>query len=360
MKRIILGIYPLSVNGGITSWAKRLLQDFPNEEFSFITIDNSPKERKGSMSFPKRIYTGLAVLPRIVRELNNTLCTHDISIVHATTSGGLGTLRDYLIGRICKKNRVKSILHCHYGCISEDLEKNCFRRLFIETLSLYEQIWVLDRNSFQALKKISRIKDKIRLTPNPILVECKKDMTPKSYHRVAFIGNLIPTKGIFEVVKACLALDVRLDIVGPGSENVINSIKDIAKDKINNSIYIHGRLPNSEAVKFMKDIDILCLPTYYPLEAFPISILEAMSLSKLVISCPKAAIPDMLETQDGDKAGILVPPKSSADIRNAIKWCQDNPDKADIICENAYDKAISAYNQPIVYKIYRDNYRQLL
>ena len=72
---------------------------------------------------------------------------------------------------------------------------------------------------------------------------------------------------------------------------------------------------------------MIALPTYYPSEAFPISILEAMSRGKMVISCPRAAIKDMLTAVDGKPCGILVREKSVDDIVDAIKWCQENRGK---------------------------------
>lgn len=62
----------------------------------------------------------------------------------------------------------------------------------------------------------------------------------------------------------------------------------------------------------------MALPTYYPWEAFPISIIEAMSLTRMVISCPRAAVKDMLTDLEGKPCGMLVEPKSTAAIVEAI------------------------------------------
>ena len=85
----------------------------------------------------------------------------------------------------------------------------------------------------------------------------------------------------------------------------------------------------------MHSVDILALPTYYASEAFPISILEAMSLTKMVISCPRAAIKDMLTDLDGNPCGMLVEPKSTDAIINAINWCQTHRKEADLMCQKS-------------------------
>lgn len=76
-------------------------------------------------------------------------------------------------------------------------------------------------------------------------------------------------------------------------------------------------------------MDIIALPTYYSSEAFPISILEAMSNGCLVLSCPRAAIPDMLTSVGGGKCGLLVEEKSADSIVDAILWAQNNTVEAD-------------------------------
>ena len=129
---------------------------------------------------------------------------------------------------------------------------------------------------------------------------------------------------------------------------------------MNKKVYIHGRLPNIEAVKFMHDVDIIALPTYYPSEAFPISILEGMSLTKMVISCPRAAVPDMLTDLNGKPCGMLVPERSVQGIVDAINWCQSHSTEADAMCQKAYEKVYSCYRTEVVYELYRGNYRKLV
>ena len=85
-----------------------------------------------------------------------------------------------------------------------------------------------------------------------------------------------------------------------------------------------------------------------------------MSLGKLVISTPRAAIKDMLTAQDGSECGILVREHSVDDIAKAIKWCYDNPLKADELCKKAYDKVYNAYRMEVVYDLYDSIYPKML
>lgn len=153
---------------------------------------------------------------------------------------------------------------------------------------------------------------------------------------------------------------VRLDIIGPGSDDVVSQVKRIAADKLDKSVFLHGCLPNTDAVKFMQDVDIIALPTYYQSEAFPISILEAMSLTKMVISCPRAAIKDMLTSLDGTPCGMLVEPKSVDAIVEAINWCQAHNEDADKMCRKAYEKVCACYKKEKEYDLYRSLYEKLV
>lgn len=355
----IIGLFPLTGNGGIASWTKKFSKTFPDYEHQFTFVNVSQDAQKTSFWF--RTLSGLSAMNRILRELREVFKKDKYDILHTTTSGNIGSLRDYRVAKLCKKFGIKCIMHCRYGCIADDYQsKSVVGWLLRKAMKEFDQIWVLDSRSYNFLKSVDEVKDKVYLTPNSIEVNEELDNTPKEYKRIAFVGNLVPSKGLYELTEAALQCDVRLDIIGPGSEEVNKKLREIVGDQLNKKIYIHGRLPNIEAVKFMHDVDIIALPTYYPSEAFPISILEAMSLTKMVISCPRAAVPDMLTDLDGKPCGMLVPEKSVQGIVDAINWCQTHKEEADMMCKKAYEKVYESYRTDVVYELYRNNYRKLL
>ena len=360
----IIGLFPLTGNGGIASWTKKFIKTFPDDEHQYTFINISPSvPRAGGLSETLlfRTFSGLGTMYRILRELKQTLKSKQYDILHTTTSGNIGSLRDYYVAKLCKKYGVRTIMHCRYGCITEDIQSNgLVGKLLRKSMNEFDQIWVLDSRSYNTLKGIDKLKNKVFLTPNSIDVSEPINPTPKSYKRIAFIGNLYPTKGLYELVEACTRVDVRLDIIGPGSDAVVSQIKKMAGSRLDKTIFVHGRLPNSEAVRFMHEIDIVALPTYYPSEAFPISIIEAMSLTKMVISCPRAAVKDMLTGLDGKPCGMLVQPKSAQAIVEAINWCQTYHEEADKMCEEAYKKVKACYSKEVVYDLYRSLYKKLV
>lgn len=360
----IIGLFPLTGNGGIASWTKKFMKTFPDEEHRFTFVNVSPATpRAGGLSetMPIRTITGLLSMSRILREVKSVLQKGRYDILHTTTSGNIGSLRDYRVAKLCKQYGLKTIMHCRYGCITEDIQsKGLIGILLRKAMNEFDQIWVLDSRSYNTLKGIEGLKNKVYLTPNSIDVTEEMNTAPKDYSRVAFIGNLYPTKGLYELVEACTLTDVRLDIIGPGSDDVVAHVKKLAGDKMDKTIFLHGKLPNVEAMKFMHDVDIVALPTYYPWEAFPISIIEAMSLTKMVISCPRAAVKDMLTDLNSKPCGMLVEPKSADAIVKAINWCQTYKEEADIMCQKAYIKVKTCYSKEVVYDLYRSLYIKLV
>lgn len=357
----IIGLFPLTGNGGIASWTKKYLKTFPDDQFNIYPINNSPINRNDNNGQIVRIISGLRTLLKVRKNLIKIIKQENPQILHTTTSGSLGSLRDYIVGKICQKKNIKTIMHCRYGCISDDIKsKGLVGILLRAAMRQYDQIWVLDSESYKTLKSLPDYSNKVKLTPNSIEVPNSANLSPKQYNRMGFIGNLIPSKGLFELIEAAKNTKIHLDIIGPGSDNVINQIKIIAGESLNSLIFIHGRMDNEKAVEFLNQLDIIALPTYYPSEAFPISILEAMSRGKLVISCPRAAISDMLTGINGKKCGILVQPKSHKSIEEAIEWIRNHKKESDLLCSIAYEKVKKTYDMSVIYEKYRCNYRELI
>lgn len=351
-------------NGGIQSWAKNYIKACSLCELKHMQISRRRSLIRYDSKIPiKRIKDGVMDMIDLIRDLRRVLKEDKtIDLIHSTTSGGFGTFRDYFTALTAHKYGVKIIMHCHYGSIPIDYNnKGIWGWLLRKTLPLYDQIWVLDSKSVATLQENLVLKNKVKLAPNFIDVPDISKIAAKKYYDVAFVGNLLPTKGLYELVKAVASIknETRLTIVGPGKPSIIEHIKTLSGDKFGKEIKVTGLLPNDEAVKLIANMDIIALPTYFPAEAFPISILEAMSRGKMVISTKRAAIPDILTDLDGNCCGKLVEEGSISDIVSAILWCQENCKEADTMCANAYKKVKSVYQTDVILNRYYSYYKEL-
>lgn len=352
-------------NGGIASWTKKFLKTFPDDEFRIYPISNAPdKDFTLYKNNSDRLYHGAKAMIRCYRDAKKVLKQHpEIQIMHTTTSSGMGSIRDYLLAKLCHKHNVKCIMHCRFGTVKEKYEsKDVWGKYFVKAAKEFDQTWVLDNRSATFLKSIPELAGKVFLTPNSIAVPETCNIEHREYIKIGFVGNVVETKGIFELVQAAAESsdDVSLTIAGPGSPSNIEKVKALAGDSFGTRIQYVGKLPNDKAVELIDSLDVIALPTYYSGEAFPISILEAMSHGKLVLSCPRAAIPDMLTALDGSKCGILVAEKSKDEIVQAIAWMTAHQQECDEMCRKAYEKVKAAYRMEVVYDIYRSHYKELV
>lgn len=363
MKRVVL-YAPLVGNGGIVSWTKRYIKTFPKNEFEVVSVNSIRRDRMAIKSRIKRTLTGLADLYLSLRDLNRLYKETKFSILHATTSGGSGGYyRDKIIGKWCHRHRVKSILHCHYGNIPNVLKAgNKTKDALLDSLRYFDQIWVLDNYTKDALSSYKDICSKIKIVPNNIEVEHLDVASNKGFTDWAFIANLIPSKGIVEAVEGVVnsGLPIKFHIAGPDNFNIIPKLKEIAGEKWNKDIVYYGLLDNVEAMRLIEKCDGLILPSYYIGEAFPISILEAMKYGKLVIATPRAAIKDMLTTQDGSLCGILIEEKSSDSVKDALLWVHNHLAESNRLSEKAYNKVYESYRTEVVFEQCRQNYSELI
>ena len=142
---------------------------------------------------------------------------------------------------------------------------------------------------------------------------------------VCFAARLLKDKGIYEFISAAEILKKRsikarfliagdLDIKNPTSLN-LNDLNDLKK---NRNIEILGYTKDIE--KLFSKVNIICLPSYR--EGFPKTLIEAAAAGRAVITsdvpgCRDAIIPN--------QTGMLVPPKDSKKLADAIEYLIKNP-----------------------------------
>ncbi len=110
--------------------------------------------------------------------------------------------------------------------------------------------------------------------------------------------------------------DIRLNVIGDGPE--LGAIQQLAQDT--RAVKFYGSQPHEEVKKFMLDADIFVLNSRVgdsgDMEGLPVSLLEAMSMGKAVVSTRHAGIPEAVT--DGVN-GLLVNEKDNASLSAAIE-----------------------------------------
>ncbi|MFY0687792.1 MAG: glycosyltransferase family 4 protein [Cyclobacteriaceae bacterium] len=152
--------------------------------------------------------------------------------------------------------------------------------------------------------------------------------------RLLYLSNLTPSKGYLDLVKAVGLLKdspvvVELSIIGDSPDKIrISELHKLIADLgISKEVKFLGRISDrSQIAKAYMQHDIFCLPTYYPTEAQPLTIIEAMNFGLPIITTAHAGIPDMVAF---GKNAVKVEKNSSKAIVQAIISLNDNNKRAE-------------------------------
>jgi len=120
-----------------------------------------------------------------------------------------------------------------------------------------------------------------------------------------FIGGLLRTKGVFELVDAFLLVrqehpELHLIIIGSGEEAKALWEK-VVEAKVEKRVHLMGARPHNEIPKWLSAADVLVLPSWR--EGLPNVVVEAMACERAVVATRVGGIPEAVE--DGE-SGILV------------------------------------------------------
>jgi glycosyltransferase involved in cell wall biosynthesis len=154
------------------------------------------------------------------------------------------------------------------------------------------------------------------------------------------VANFYPNKGLQYLIEALVLVvqkysDIKLVLVGDGPlrDKLEASVKKL---NLNNFVIFLGH--RSDVLSILTIFDIFILSSLK--EGFPWAILEAMASGKAIVSTNVGGIPKMIENK---KTGVLVPPKDSKALANAIITLLKNEEKAKTMSIAAKEKVVSEF-----------------
>ena len=249
------------------------------------------------------------------------LKNREITIIHIHGAKDGSIFRKFFICFIAKKIFFKKIIfHSHAGAFDEYYKKGnrIYRYMCRFLVNNSEAVIVLsDRwNDFFLenfkVKKLMVIKNPVEHKHSPVVKQ--KDNSSLVF---LFLGRIADHKGIFDladlIIKEQDALRGKCKFLVGGNHEVDRLKKTIAEGGIEDLVEYIGWVQDDEKDQYFYRSDYFILPTYH--EGMPMTILEALSYGKPVISTPVGSIPEVIEH---NKNGYLFPPGDMQQLKKII------------------------------------------
>lgn len=310
-------------------------------------------------------------------ELKNRLQNEPGITLHSESIGNLSFLNPLLMGRLksfFQKNKIQTLITALPSDLkSGGLAAKCagvskviYRRgiaVPVNNTFLNRQIFskIVDRlivNSHETKRTVlannANLIDesKIRQIYNGFDVEEFDHLDYSPLYTVknneVIIGNaarLTAQKGqkhLIEAAKLLQEKNLKFKILIAGSGEMEDELKDYAAElNVSDKIKFLGFIKNMKS--FHASQDIFCLPSLW--EGFGYALVEAMTLQKPVVGFNISSNPEVVS--DGE-TGILVPPKDSVKLADALEKLIIDGELRNKMGKNGRTRVLENFNTPLV------------
>lgn len=129
--------------------------------------------------------------------------------------------------------------------------------------------------------------------------EVTEPIPERSGNKIMFLGSVIETKGVKELVDALSVVvkihpDTEVHMVGAYTpefgEELMNHAETLG---VKENVYLHGQQTGADKGRIFAECDIFCFPSFYPKETFGLVVAEAMSFELPVVATRWKGIPEV-------------------------------------------------------------------
>lgn len=255
------------------------------------------------------------------------LIDKQIKILHIHGAANASFYRKRIFVKIGKIFGKRIIMHQHAADFKEFFELSNDKSNIIDTLNLCNKLIVLSQSWKKYFVSIGVNNTKIHVLNNIVTPPTKfrKKKADGKLH-LLFLGEISKRKGIYDLLNTLkdnrefFQNKLLLRIGGNIIDGDINTFID--ENEMSRFVKYEGWVSGEKKVDCLEWADVYILPSYN--EGLPIAILEAMSYARPVISTNVGGIPEIVHSYQN---GVLIEPGNSEQIKEAIQFFIDYPDK---------------------------------
>lgn len=152
---------------------------------------------------------------------------------------------------------------------------------------------------------------------------------PEAGLKVAFVGSLLPHKGVHTAVEALgrlavreMGCNIKLDILGAGHPDYEAQLhRTVAENDLGQRVRFHAPIPRSELPDFLAGYDVLVLPSIWPEPLARIS-QEAMAAGLVLVGTMTGGTSEILEPEVN---GLAFTADDADDLANQLARLAGDP-----------------------------------
>lgn len=279
--------------------------------------------------------------PRHYFQLKKIIRENKIELIHAHVWNPASCRYAYLASKSCKIPLV--ITEHDPGEISP--LKTAFKKWLLKNVS---KIIAISEENAKILKALyPQVANRISVVHNGIdikefekkIAHIQNNSDQNGTKTILTVAALHPRKGLKYLIEAFAKINdrtLRLQIVGEGPQK--QELQELAqKLDISNQVEFLGW--RNDIPKIMASANLFVLPSLH--EAFGLVLLEAILAKLPIIATNSGGIPEIIED---NKNGLLVPPKDTDALANAIKTLLENDELNKKFIQAGLEKVYEKFN----------------
>jgi glycosyltransferase involved in cell wall biosynthesis len=338
-----------------------LISGFSERKLPYIVIDRS----QGMVGRKVGTFTLGGMLATVMMLWSYLANLRHVTVIYLTIgTSKAGFLRDMIMIWLGWLFQKRLVLHLKGGGFLSFYEESSrwLRFLMRQTLSKADTFIVLGDLLRDQFGFVSDIDSKLVVVPNGLPTELQdNNQKPRVWEqsgsfRLLYLSNMIPSKGYLDVLEACRILSIergipiQCDFCGAFLATVNDNVEIspaeaeaafqrlVDETGLASVVHYHGTVRGQQKREILREANVFILPTAYPWEGQPISIIEALAYGLPVVATRYRGIPEQVIN---GRNGFLLEEKTPQAIADAVEKLWRDP----ALYEQFSQNAIQHYRQ---------------